>query len=126
MIEFDHNYFMEQAFREARLAFEQDEVPIGAVVVIKNKIIGRGFNQTERLKDATAHARKFFKEIPPSSPSVAMFKEGRLVFFLPRNEIEGYTHEQIARKIIPAFNEHCDKAGPSVSMEKLQEAFSKE
>lgn len=52
----DHNYFMEQALREAQLAFEASEVPIGAVVVIKNKIIGRGHNRTEALKDATAHA----------------------------------------------------------------------
>ncbi|MCP4704815.1 MAG: nucleoside deaminase, partial [candidate division Zixibacteria bacterium] len=55
-MEFDHNYFMEHALREAQIAFEQKEVPIGAVVVIKNKIIGRGHNQTEALKDATAHA----------------------------------------------------------------------
>ncbi len=47
---------MEYAFREAQLAFEEFEIPIGAVVVIKNKIIGRGHNQTEALKDATAHA----------------------------------------------------------------------
>jgi len=56
MIEYDHNYFMEFALREAKIAFEQLEVPIGAVVVLKNKIIGRGHNQTEALKDATAHA----------------------------------------------------------------------
>ena len=56
MLEFDHNYFMEQAFREAQHAFEESEVPIGAVVVINNRIIGRGHNRTEALKDATAHA----------------------------------------------------------------------
>jgi tRNA(adenine34) deaminase len=44
------------ALQEAEKAFELDEVPIGAVVVYQNKIIGRGFNQTEMLKDATAHA----------------------------------------------------------------------
>jgi len=47
---------MEHAFREAKLAFRESEVPIGAIVVIKNKIIGRGHNRTEALKDATAHA----------------------------------------------------------------------
>lgn len=52
----DHNYFMERAFREAQIAFEEDEVPVGAVVVKDNQIIGRGHNQTETLKDATAHA----------------------------------------------------------------------
>ncbi len=47
---------MERAFLEAQVAFEEDEVPVGAVVVKNNQIIGRGHNQTETLKDATAHA----------------------------------------------------------------------
>lgn len=49
-------YFMMQALKEARIAFEEDEVPIGAVVVIDGKIIARGHNMTERLNDPTAHA----------------------------------------------------------------------
>ncbi|MDE3211644.1 MAG: nucleoside deaminase [Bacteroidota bacterium] len=53
---FDDAYFMKQALREAQKAFDQDEVPIGAVVVMQDKIIGRGYNQVERLGDATAHA----------------------------------------------------------------------
>jgi len=44
------------ALQEAEKALEENEVPIGAVVVKENKIIGRGYNQVERLKDATAHA----------------------------------------------------------------------
>lgn len=48
--------FMYAALQEAELAFEEDEVPVGAVVVHKNKIIGRGYNQVEKLNDATAHA----------------------------------------------------------------------
>ncbi|MBM4162819.1 MAG: nucleoside deaminase [Ignavibacteria bacterium] len=48
--------WMKQALREAEKAFEQDEVPVGAVVVHKGKIIGRGHNQIERLQDPTAHA----------------------------------------------------------------------
>jgi tRNA(adenine34) deaminase len=56
MNHYDHNYFMEYALREAQLAFEKSEVPIGAVVAHENKIIGRGHNRTESLKDATAHA----------------------------------------------------------------------
>ena len=47
---------MYAALQEAERAFEEDEVPVGAVVVHKNKIIGRGYNQIEKLKDATAHA----------------------------------------------------------------------
>jgi tRNA(adenine34) deaminase len=52
----DHQYFMEQALREAQKAFEESEVPVGAVVVHRGIIIGRGHNRTEALKDATAHA----------------------------------------------------------------------
>jgi len=48
--------YMYEALREAEKALETGEIPIGAVVVHENKIIGRGFNQTEMLKDATAHA----------------------------------------------------------------------
>lgn len=49
-------YFMEQALKEARTAYEEGEVPVGAVVVINNKIIARGYNQVEKLNDPTAHA----------------------------------------------------------------------
>jgi tRNA(adenine34) deaminase len=49
-------YFMMQALKEAKKAFEDDEIPIGAVVVINEKIIARGHNMTERLNDPTAHA----------------------------------------------------------------------
>ena len=49
-------HFMRQAMKEAVKAFEADEIPVGAVVVHKNKIIGRAFNQVKLLKDPTAHA----------------------------------------------------------------------
>ena len=52
----DHEKWMKAAFREAEKAFEQDEVPIGAVVVKNGIIIGRGYNQCESLNDPTAHA----------------------------------------------------------------------
>jgi tRNA(adenine34) deaminase len=50
------DYYMMQALREARNAYDEDEVPIGAVVVVNGKIISRGHNMTEKLKDPTAHA----------------------------------------------------------------------
>jgi tRNA(adenine34) deaminase len=49
-------YFMMQAIKEARRAFDSDEIPIGAVVAVDNRIIARGYNMTERLNDPTAHA----------------------------------------------------------------------
>ncbi len=55
-MDFDDEYFMRQALREAQLAYDAGEVPVGAVVVWDNKIIARGHNQVEQLNDATAHA----------------------------------------------------------------------
>ncbi len=52
----DSYRYMYAALQEAQKAFDDDEVPVGAVVVHKNRIIGRGYNQIEKLKDATAHA----------------------------------------------------------------------
>lgn len=49
-------YFMRMALREAEKAYNLEEVPIGAVIVHENRIIGRGYNQTEQLQDPTAHA----------------------------------------------------------------------
>lgn len=57
MIFSEDNYkFMFTALQEAERALDADEVPVGAVIVYENKIIGRGYNQIERLKDPTAHA----------------------------------------------------------------------
>ena len=55
-MELDDTYFMQKAYEQATLAFELDEVPVGAIVVIDQKIIARAHNLTERLKDVTAHA----------------------------------------------------------------------
>lgn len=49
-------FFMKEALREAQKAYDKDEVPVGAVAVHDNQIIGRGHNQTEGLNDPTAHA----------------------------------------------------------------------
>ena len=53
---FDHSHFMKQALREAETALAKDEIPIGAVVVLKDQIIARAHNLTESLNDVTAHA----------------------------------------------------------------------
>lgn len=52
----DNEYYMREALKEAAKAMADGEVPVGAVVVCKNRIIARAHNQTERLTDATAHA----------------------------------------------------------------------
>ena len=52
----NHSAWMNEALRLAEKAYREGEIPVGAVIVQKNKIIGRGYNQRERLKDPTAHA----------------------------------------------------------------------
>lgn len=53
---FSDEYFMKKALQEAEIAFEKGEIPVGALVVIDNRIIARGHNLTEMLNDVTAHA----------------------------------------------------------------------
>ena len=53
---FSDEHFMKEAFKEAQKAFDEDEVPVGAIIVCDNKIIARAHNMTERLNDVTAHA----------------------------------------------------------------------
>lgn len=57
--------------------------------------------------EATAKARSYMEPYPPSSPSIALFKEGKLVHFLERHHIEGATAEMVAENLVGAFNEHC-------------------
>ena len=53
---FTDEYFMKKAFQEAETAFEKGEIPVGAIIVIDNKVIARSHNLTELLNDVTAHA----------------------------------------------------------------------
>ena len=53
---FDDTYFMKKALQEAEVAFEKGEIPVGAVIVIENRIIARAHNLSEMLNDVTAHA----------------------------------------------------------------------
>ncbi|MCC6702125.1 MAG: BrxA/BrxB family bacilliredoxin [Fluviicola sp.] len=57
--------------------------------------------------DATQQARKYFLPFPPSSPSVALFKDGKLVHFLERHNIEGVTAAMIAENLQAAYDEFC-------------------
>jgi tRNA(adenine34) deaminase len=53
---FTDEYFMKKALQEAEVAFEQGEIPVGAIIVVENKVIARTHNLTELLNDVTAHA----------------------------------------------------------------------
>ena len=56
MKKINENYFMQEAIKEAKKAYNNNEIPIGAIIVINNKIIAKNHNQVERLRDPTAHA----------------------------------------------------------------------
>jgi putative YphP/YqiW family bacilliredoxin len=57
--------------------------------------------------EATAVAREHFGDVPPSSPSMALFKDGELVHFLPRHRIDSQSAEAIAAELTSAFDRFC-------------------
>ena len=60
--------------------------------------------------DATAKARSYFSGMPPSSPQIALLKDGKLVFMMHRHDIEGREAKQIADVLTSAFEQHCGAA----------------
>ncbi len=74
-----HDYWMQSAIKEAEKALAKGEVPIGAVVVLENRIIGRGHNLVETLQDATAHAEML--AITAAAGTVASWRlEGAMLY----------------------------------------------
>src|ERR1035441_4585484 len=67
--------------------------------------------------EATARARELMPKVLPSSPSVAIFKDGAAVYVLERRQIERMNADEIAEELAQAFNQHCTRQGPSVSPE---------
>lgn len=57
--------------------------------------------------DATNHFRNFIQDIPPSSPSIALFKDNELVYFIPKHRIEGRDATSLANDLIAVFEEYC-------------------
>lgn len=57
--------------------------------------------------DATARARQYFAPYAPSSPQIALLKEGQVAFMLERRDIEGRNAEEIAKDLVEAFEKHC-------------------
>ena len=79
-----------------RIALEQARLPDRMGTVLAGQDI-----------EATARARSYFADIPPSSPSLAFFKDGELVYFMPRSDIEGREADAIARDLAEVFSQHC-------------------
>ena len=79
-----------------RLALQSDRRPDRVATVFAGQDL-----------EATARARGYFSDVPPSSPSIALFKDGELVHFIPRHRIEGRDAYAVADDLKAAFNEHC-------------------
>lgn len=65
--------------------------------------------------EATARARSYIPDIPPSSPSIAFFKDGELVAFVPRHRIEGRNAQAVASDLQSIFDEHCAASASAAS-----------
>jgi putative YphP/YqiW family bacilliredoxin len=88
----------------------------GVALALQNKIIPDNLFTVFAGQDpaATAKARGYMPEVEPSSPSFFLFKDGKLVYTMPRHMIEGRDARAVAIDLINAFNTHCTAVGPSV------------
>ena len=73
--------------------------------------------------EATERARQYMTGVAPSSPSIALFKNGELVHMVERHMIEGHTDEEVAESLKREFDKHCAANGPSVPWEQVLKAF---
>lgn len=83
----------------AKIALEHSKIPENLYTVFAGQD-----------KEATARAREYFSEFPPSSPSFAFFKDGEVKAMIPRHRIEGRTAQQVAEDLIMIFDEFCGEA----------------
>lgn len=93
----------------------------GATLALQNKKIPNRIVTVfaGQDRDAVEHLRNMYLPgIPPSSPFMALYKNGEIVFLMQRMNIEGKNAEMVAEELIEAFNAHCEKEGPSVSKEQ--------
>jgi putative YphP/YqiW family bacilliredoxin len=75
-------------------------------------------------RDAVERARAHLPDYPPSSPSMALFKNGENVYMLQRSEIEQMTSEDVAAALRQAFDQHCHRKGPSVDPDTFKQIRS--
>lgn len=74
-------------------------------------------------REAVDRVRSYVTNFPPSSPSVALFKNGQLIYFMQRYDIEGYDAQHIADTLTKVFNELCSAQGPSISPEDFSKVM---
>ncbi len=71
-------------------------------------------------REAVDKVRSYITEYPPSSPSIALFRNGGLIYFMQRRDIEGFDADHIANELRKVFDEHCTAKGPSIAPEDFE------
>lgn len=71
-------------------------------------------------REAVEKLREYIPGFPPSSPSVALFKDGKLIYFMPRYEIEGREADEISEDLKAVFDKLCSAEGPSIPQERFE------
>lgn len=98
----------------------------GVSLALQNNVIPdklySGFAGQER--DAVDRIRHHISNYPSSSPSIALFKNGEVIYFMPRYEIEGRDSKFIAEVLKNVFNQFCQAYGPSISPEDFDQVMS--
>jgi putative YphP/YqiW family bacilliredoxin len=94
----------------------------GVSAALQNKLIPDSITSVFAGVDreATARARQYITEYAPSSPSIALFKDGKVVYMMERHMIEGRMPDQIAEDLAKAFDKHCGRSGPSIPADKFE------
>ncbi len=94
----------------------------GAMLALQNKVIPDRyvtvFAGVDR--DAVERARGYMTGYQPSSPSIGLFKDGKLVFMLQRTDLQRMDQQQVASALRSAFDEHCTRIGPSIDPEQFR------
>jgi putative YphP/YqiW family bacilliredoxin len=93
------------------LALQNSKIPDNNVTVFA----GQDRDAIDQLRNV------YLPGIPPSSPFIALYKNGEIVFLMQRFNIEGKTAEMVSDELTEVFNEHCTKQGPSVSAEVYEQ-----
>jgi len=94
----------------------------GVTLALQNRLIPEHLTTVFAGQDRAAVDRvrqHYLAEFPPSSPAMALFKNGRAIYLMHRREIEGRSPEDIASRLIKAFDQYCKRPGPSISPEQF-------
>ena len=117
-------HFMKEAYKEAQLAYEEGEIPVGAVVVAKNRIIAKAHNMVERLNDVTAHAEMLAITSAANTLGSKYLNECTLYVTLePCSMCGGALHWSQLKKLVFAASDEkrgCQRLEPSVLHPKTE------